>query len=166
MFDPSDRDALKRAFSAFATGVTVVGTLDDTGAPRGLTASAFTPVSLTPPILLVCIGYNTRTSTVFAKSEQFAVSILKADQADISTRFATKDNERFEVTPWEKRATGAPVLRECAAWFDCLVRDRVDAGDHFILLGDIEAIGVDESDPNPLGYFRSQYGDVTLREQA
>ena len=165
MPEPSDPNALKLAFSRFPTGVTVVGAMDETGAPTGFTASAFTPVSLDPPILLVCVGYATRSSTVFAKAGAFSVNILSHDQGEISNRFATPDAERFAVTPWEKKTTGAPVLSESAGWFDCRVRERVDAGDHFLLLGDIAAIGGPAAPIPPLGYWRSGYCAVTPREQ-
>lgn len=165
MAEPKDQKALKQAFSRFPTGVTVVGALDETGAPQGFTASAFTPVSLDPPVLLVCVGYATRSSAVFAKAPAFSVSVLGDGQDELSTRFATPGAERFSVTPWEKKTTGAPVLTESAGWFDCLVRERMDAGDHFLLIGDIAAIGGPEELAAPLGYWGSRYCAVTPREQ-
>jgi len=165
MPEPGDPAALKKAFSRFPTGVTVVGARDQSGAPHGFTASAFTPVSLDPPLLLVCVGYASRSASVFAKAETFAVSVLTHAQDAISTRFATPGAERFSITPWEPKTTGAPVLVETAGWFDCTVHDRVDAGDHFLLLGRIEALGGPDDAPAPLGYWRSGYCDVTSREQ-
>ncbi|MEM6490455.1 MAG: flavin reductase family protein [Pseudomonadota bacterium] len=152
-----DEAALKRAFGSFATGVTVVCTIDETGAPRGFTASAFSPVSLDPPIILVCVAYRGRTGPIFAKAESFAVSVLTEDQAEVSNLFASPDADRFAATPWETQASGAPILSEHVAFFDCAVRERVDAGDHFILIGDVEAFD-SVSDRAPLAYWRASYG--------
>ena len=155
--DLFDDAALKRAFGSFTTGVTVVCALDETGAPRGFTASAFQPVSLDPPIIMVCIAYRGRTGPMFAKAESFAVSVLTDAQSAVSTLFASPDADRFAETPWETQASGAPILRERVAFFDCAVRERVDAGDHFILLGDVEAFEATE-DAAPLTYWRAGYG--------
>jgi len=152
-----DEDALKQAFGSFATGVTVVCALDETGAPRGFTASAFSPVSLDPPIILVCIAYRGRTGPIFAKAESFAVSVLTEAQSAVSNLFASPDADRFGETAWETRASGAPILSERVAFFDCAVRERVDAGDHFILLGDVEAFEAVDAQ-TPLTYWRAGYG--------
>ena len=152
-----DEAALKRAYGSFATGVTVVCAMDEKGTPRGFTASAFSPVSLDPPIILVCIGYKGRTGPVFAKAESFAVSVLTEAQSAVSNLFASPDADRFAETPWETHSSGAPILKQRAAFFDCAVRERVDAGDHFVLLGDVEAFG-SEPDETPLTYWRAGYG--------
>src|SRR3954451_15946512 len=87
---PIDAVELRRAFGTFVTGVTVVTTWDETGAPRGMTANSFTSVSLDPPLLLVCVGRRASSYPAFAASPAFAVNLLHEAQAEVSSLFASK----------------------------------------------------------------------------
>lgn len=159
-----DPRELRNAFGGFMTGVTVVTTRDDTGAPRGFTANSFTSVSLDPPLLLVCIGARAASRPVFDAANRFAVNILAEDQKAVSTAFASRTADRFSVAPWRDSPGGQPVLDDVAAWFDCAVERRIEAGDHVILIGRIESF--DYSDRNGLGYARGGYFTLGLEQQA
>lgn len=132
----ADRQALRRALGAFATGVTIVTARSaESGEPVGFTANSFTSVSLDPPLVLVCLAHTSRGYAVFCEAEGFAVNVLAAHQEAIARRFATPGADKFAETPWHPGRTGAPVLEDCLASFDCAMHQRLTAGDHDILMG-------------------------------
>ncbi len=149
---------LRRAFGTFLTGVTVITTRDHNGIPRGMTANSFTSVSLDPPLLLVCIGKSASSFSAFSDSLSFAVNLLHESQKDVSSLFASKSTEKFRSLSHDTVHTGAPVLTDCLAWFDCRVHQRVDAGDHIILIGRVQAFGT--SPAPPLAFCRGRYAEV------
>lgn len=153
-----DSVELRRAFGTFVTGVTVITTWDADGQPRGMTANSFTSVSLTPPLLLVCIGKSATSYSAFSTAVSFAVNLLHEEQGDISALFASKATDKFKTIPYDMVHTGAPVLTDCMTWFDCVVHDRIDAGDHMILIGHVQAFGT--SPAAPLGFCRGRYAAV------
>ncbi|MEO1610810.1 MAG: flavin reductase family protein [Pseudomonadota bacterium] len=153
--DPADTRALRDAFGAFMTGVTIVTTLDEAGAPAGLTANSFTSVSLDPALLLVCVAGASRTLPAVRASKGFAVNILAEGQEALSNRFAGKAEDRFEDVDWRPGPLGAPILPGVCGWFDCALHDEVAAGDHIILIGRVE--GFDHPGGAPLGYAKGGY---------
>lgn len=136
--DGLDTGALRQAFGAFVTGVTVVTTLGPDG-PVGFTANSFTSVSLVPPLVLVCPAHSASSYGVFCAAGTFAVNILGAEQEPLARLFATRGADRFGATPWTPGQHGAPLLAGCLAAFDCTVESRWPAGDHDILLGRVVA---------------------------
>src|SRR4051794_17579652 len=94
---PIDALELRRAFGTFVTGVTVITTWDETGAPRGMTANSFTSVSLDPPLLLVCIGKGAASYPAFAAAPAFAVNLLHEGQTEVSSLFASKSTDKFRA---------------------------------------------------------------------
>nr|WP_165826246.1 flavin reductase family protein [Rhizobium wuzhouense] len=159
----SDPRALRDAFGAFLTGVTVVTTVSDEGAPIGFTANSFTSVSLDPPLLLVCLAKTSRNYQTLMTARGFAVNILAEDQKDVSNTFARPVEDRFAAVDWRAGPFGSPVFSDVAAWFDCSAHDRVDAGDHVILIGKIEAF--ENSGRTGLGYARGGYFTPALTEK-
>lgn len=149
------KTALRDAFGAFASGVTVVTARDSHGMPVGFTANSFTSVSLDPPLLLICLGKSSSNYATFCKTDSFAVNILAADQAEISGRFATPGIDRYAGTEWREGHAGAPLIEGVAAWFDCIRHNVIDAGDHIILIG--EVAGFERSTGAPLIYLQGQY---------
>lgn len=152
----SDPRTLRDALGCFATGVTVVTMVDDNGANVGLTANSFTSVSLDPPLLLVCVA---RTASAFAACEgagHFAVNVLHIGQQPASNRFAKRDPDRWETTPWQKGIGGVPVLDGALANFECTRHAVHDGGDHIILVGRVVRARF-EPRRDPLLYFRGKY---------
>lgn len=160
-FDPR---ALRSAFGAFATGVTVVTAMDAEGRPLGFTANSFTSVSLDPPLLLVCLARSSRNFAAMTSGRGFAVNILSDAQKDVSNTFARPSEDRFSAIEWQAGPFGAPVIAGAAAWFDCSLEQVIEAGDHVILMGRVEAF--DNSDRNGLGYVRGAYFTPSLAAQA
>lgn len=159
-----DARALRDAFGAFLTGVTVVTTIDDAGLPIGFTANSFASVSLDPPLLLVCLAKTSRNYDTLTKAPGFAVNILAEGQKDVSNTFARPVEDRFASVTWQRGPFGAPVFADVAAWFDCAMHDVVDAGDHVILIGRVK--GFDNNGTTGLGYARGGYFTPTLAEKS
>ena len=150
-----DPRALRDAFGAFMTGVTVVTAHDADGNPLGFTANSFTSVSLDPPLVLVCLANSSRNYAALSQAKGFAVNILAETQVDVSNTFARPVEDRFAAVDWRSGPHGSPVFDGVSAWFDCSMFNTVDAGDHLILIGKVEAF---ENTPHPgLGYARGAY---------
>ncbi|MBO9099641.1 MULTISPECIES: flavin reductase family protein [unclassified Rhizobium] len=160
-FDPR---SLRDSFGAFLTGVTVVTTCDEGGRPIGFTANSFASVSLDPPLLLVCLAKTSRNFTAMTTAKGFAVNILAETQITISNTFAKPAEDRFASVEWRMGPYGAPILSGVAAWFDCSMANRVDAGDHVILIGRVEAF--ESGVASGLGYARGSYVTPALAREA
>jgi flavin reductase (DIM6/NTAB) family NADH-FMN oxidoreductase RutF/pimeloyl-ACP methyl ester carboxylesterase len=156
--------ALRDAFGAFLTGVTVVTAHDSEGKPLGFTANSFSSVSLDPPLLLVCLAKTSSNYENMTKASGFAVNVLAEDQKDVSNTFASRVEDRFACVSWKKGPNGAPVFDGTAAWFDCSMHNVVDAGDHAILIGEVKAF--ENGAAGGLGYARGAYFTPTLEAQA
>jgi len=159
-----DNRELRTAFGSFMTGVTIVTTAGVDGQPRGFTANSFTSVSLEPPLLMICIGKQAASMEVFRHAKGFAVNILSEAQKDVSVLFASKRADKFEAAAWRAGPFGNPLIEGSAAWFDCARYQVIDAGDHIILMGHVEAFSY--SDANPLGYARGHYITLGLEQAA
>jgi flavin reductase (DIM6/NTAB) family NADH-FMN oxidoreductase RutF len=143
----SDPRTLRDALGCFATGVTIVTTLDVDGNPAGLTANSFTSVSLDPPLLLVCLAKSASRLPAFEAAQVFAVNVLHTGQQTVSTRFASKTADRFAGTAWEAWDTGAPIIEHSLASFDCTRHAWHDAGDHVILVGHVQRVRFEPRPP-------------------
>lgn len=152
---PLDPRELRSAFGAFMTGVTVVTARDKNGAPVGFTANSFTSVSLDPPLVLVCLANSSQNYGTLVQADGFAVNILAEAQVEVSNTFARPVADRFASIGWRDGPQGSPILDDVSAWFDCSMHKTVDAGDHVILIGQVEAF---ENTASPgLGYARGAY---------
>ena len=159
--NPVDDQQLRNAFGSYVTGVTVVTACSNTGHPVGFTANSFTSVSLDPALLLVCIGKKMSSYSVFAESDTFAINILSSDQKELAHRFSRFKGERFEGIEWQMSNLNCPLLTGSSAWFDCTVYQRMDAGDHDVLIGKIEEFR--DHGKNGLGYFRHEFFSTDRR---
>jgi flavin reductase (DIM6/NTAB) family NADH-FMN oxidoreductase RutF len=158
----TDPMALRQAFGAFATGVTVITTRQPDGTPRGFTANSFTSVSLDPPLLLVCLAKTAHSAEVFSDAPHFAVNILAEDQKAVSGLFASRAPDKFAQCAWTPGPADMPMIDGSLAQFACSNHQLVDAGDHLILIGRIEAFSTHEG--QPLGYFRGNYFSIGLEK--
>ena len=153
-----NKDEFRSALSEFATGVTVITTLDDEGEPHTMTANAFTSVCLEPPIILVCIAHGTHTYGYVEKRKAFGVNFLKRDQQDLGVYFAKKPQDRTGGVDYSFSASnhGVPVLDDSIVFLDCDVVGSHVYGDHTIYLGEVKEIRRNEADA-PLMFFRSRW---------
>jgi flavin reductase ActVB len=157
-FRPLSSDEFRRASSRFATGVTIASVLDSTGTPHGLTVSSFAAVSLSPPLVLICLGHAVTMIEAFRAARYFGVSVLAESQREIADRFARKGHDRFGSTPWHAGSTGAPLVDGSLAEIECAVHHRFTAGDHDILVGEMVAARVTHAEP--LIHYASRYREL------
>jgi flavin reductase (DIM6/NTAB) family NADH-FMN oxidoreductase RutF len=146
---------LRRAFGAFATGVTIVTTIDGDGQPTGFTANSFSSVSLDPPLVSVSIARSAFGISHFTDGSSLAINVLAENQRDLSNRFASRGIDKFAGVRWSAGLTGAPRLEGVVAWFDCENFQQVDAGDHVILIGRV--VDYSHNTEAPLGFCRGAY---------
>ena len=157
---PVSTDALKQVLSRWATGVTIV-TARAGDRIHGMTVSAFSEVSIEPPLVLVCADKTSNTHPLIAEGGVFAVNVLASDQVELSNRFASKKDEhrRFVGLDYESGRTGAPLLAGTLAALDCTVVAAHDAGDHVIYVGRVEEVRC--PDGEPLLYYARGYHRLT-----
>ncbi len=161
---PFDKRELRNAFGTFMTGVTVVTAMDNDGNPLGFTANSFTSVSLDPPLLLVCLANSSSNYETLTQTKGFAINILAESQKEVSNTFARPVEDRFASVAWKQGPHGSPVFGDVSAWFDCSMHKTVDAGDHVILIGRVEAF--DTSALPGLGYARGAYVTAAAEAEA
>ncbi|MEL7029140.1 MAG: flavin reductase family protein, partial [Pseudomonadota bacterium] len=157
----ADHRELRTAFGCYATGIAVVTCRAEDGSPVGMTVNSFTSVSLEPPLVLWCLDKSSHRFAPFAKAPSYAVNVLRAEQQDVSRAFAAPD-AALEAEAFGVWKTGAPILLDCLAQFDCEVFERVDAGDHLLLVGRVVQFAAAEAG-DPLIYYRSGYGSGVKR---
>lgn len=146
------RDVLGR----FASGVTVMTTRDADGRDRGMTLSAFSSLSLDPPLVLACVGHDATIANAIAAATHFGISVLAEDQEALSRRFADPDADRFDGVRVTRGARGLALIEGALAHLECTIVARHEAGDHTIVVGTVEAATAREG--APLVYHRQRYG--------
>jgi flavin reductase (DIM6/NTAB) family NADH-FMN oxidoreductase RutF len=148
------------AWSRFASGVTVITTLEPDGKTHGMTASSVTSVSLDPPLVLVVIGEERESHGLIESTGCFGISILDAGQTDIAMHFATPPEKRGTIDSKHlTKISDISVIAGAIAVMDCKVTAAHKAGDHTVYIGQVEAIDVGEGDP--LVWFQRQFGGFT-----
>ena len=148
-------DDFRHVIGHFASGVTIVTTELD-GRPFGTTASAVASLSLTPPMVVVCLNRSSETGQAIHRSRAFGVNILSEDQAPLAERFATKGGDRWADVARTPGVHGQPLLDDALAQLECRVTEAVDGGTHTLFLAavdDARALG-----GTPLAYFRGRFG--------
>jgi flavin reductase (DIM6/NTAB) family NADH-FMN oxidoreductase RutF len=145
----------RTALRSFAAGVTVVTTRDRHGRPTGLTASAFTSVSLDPPLVLVCVDHAATAHPDIRAHGWFAVNVLQREQEGLSRRFAASGGDKFGGVACHEGQTGLPLLDGALATLECRVVAAHEAGDHTIFIGQVESALV--LGGRPLVYFHGGY---------
>lgn len=145
----------RAACARFATGITVVTTVDEHKRPHGLTVNSFTSVSLTPPLVLVCVNRRNALLGHFLSASAYAINVLADHQENVSRRFSSSAEDRFEGVDWRTGNLGVPVLGGVLATFECAVTQVLELGDHTVLIGEVREATY--ADGNPLLYFNSGY---------
>jgi len=153
-----DRDLFRAVLGRFASGITVITARGADGTPHGMTVSAFSSLSLDPPLVLVCVGNEATMAPMLATATSFAVNILSDGQEALSRRFAGKIDDRFAGVGYQEGRLGDPVLDEVLAWMQCRIVARHPAGDHVILVGQVEQ--ADTREGKPLLYYRGGYATL------
>lgn len=152
---PLDTAAFRASLSRFASGVTVLTTRTPDGQDLGMTATAFSSLSLDPPLVLVCIDRVASIAPALEQAEHLAVHVLGADQESLSRRFAQKDGDRFAGLDVTRGAGGVALLPGALVRLECRIVERLPGGDHVIVVA--EVLGAEVADGDPLLYFRGRY---------
>jgi flavin reductase (DIM6/NTAB) family NADH-FMN oxidoreductase RutF len=158
-----DPEQLRQAMRQWTTGVTIVSVRLDS-IRHGMTVNSFTSVSLTPPLVLVSLERGARTHGLIKQSGYFGVTILGKDQREISDRFAGRQTEymdRFANLGTYTMVSGAPLLKDGLAGFDCHVVSTYEAGTHTVFIGDVLAVQIGNNS-HPLVYYDRDYRGLQL----
>jgi flavin reductase (DIM6/NTAB) family NADH-FMN oxidoreductase RutF len=148
----------RQAIGHFATGVTVVTSIGAFGQPVGTTASAVTSVSLSPPLILVCLDRASLTLGAIRAHGAFVVNVLAAPQRHLSVNFARRGlAAAWDDVPFRAGPTGSPRLEGVLAALECTVENRMAGGDHEIVVGRVHDVETSKHDAAPLLYWRGAY---------
>ena len=153
-----DQSSFRAVLGRFATGVTVVTAIDRRKRDVGMTVSAFSSVSLDPPLVLFCIDHSASVYNTLSKTECFVANILSEGQEALARRFADKDAERFDGIGYERGQLGPAILYEVLGYIECKVVARHEAGDHDVIVGSVEVAVANEG--KPLLYYRGGYAQL------
>jgi flavin reductase (DIM6/NTAB) family NADH-FMN oxidoreductase RutF len=153
-------DEFKKALQLWASGVAVVTSQSEQYGLRGMTVTAFSSVSAEPPQILVCLNQTADTGENIDQNQRFAVNILNAKQQDVSNNFSggSSQEERFANAAWHSGETGVPILDESLMSLECKVIEKVRAGTHWVIIGEVQAATARSGEP--LLYFRSSYREL------
>jgi flavin reductase (DIM6/NTAB) family NADH-FMN oxidoreductase RutF len=159
-------EEFRAAMSRLAAGVVLVSAHDADHGPRGedvgMTATAFMSVSLDPPLVLVSLRNGSRMDDLLSEQPLWGVSVLTEGQRQIAGRFAMKgrlsDRLLFDDLPHERgEVCGAPLVKDALATLECRTEQRVEAGDHTLVIGHVLKVGLSDMVAGPLTYFRGRY---------
>ncbi|WP_068084988.1 flavin reductase family protein [Novosphingobium rosa] len=152
-----DPALFRQAMASFASGVTVVTTTDEDGRMVGFTASAFSSLSMDPPLVLVCPSRTSATYPHLVRGERFAIHILAAGQQDVAMAFASKGADKVAALAFSVSDLGNPILPGATAVIECRLWKDYDGGDHLIVVGEVQRI--DQQDGAVLLYHRGKMSD-------
>jgi flavin reductase (DIM6/NTAB) family NADH-FMN oxidoreductase RutF len=161
-----DSDAFRNVMGRFATGVTVVTLPGET--PHGITVNAFASVSLSPPLVMICIDHGTEAYELLENDvDGYAVNVLAKDQRELGEHFA--DIVQLDPGPFESERTrteesGAPIFEESLAYVDCTVDAAHEAGDHTIYVGRANGAGVSRPEADPVTFYTGEWGTIAPDE--
>ena len=160
MVTPGDAHRFREVLGHYPTGVALVSAVTQEGRPIGMIVGSFTSVSLDPPLVAYLPMVTSRSFEVMRRSRTFVVNVLAAQQEDLCRRFAAPGDDKWEHVEWRPSPSGAPVLDGAVAWIECTTHSISEAGDHYVVLGQVEHLEV--QDPgSPLLFFQGGYGRFT-----
>ncbi|MFB7279373.1 flavin reductase family protein [Streptomyces hydrogenans] len=155
---PVDPAEFRRVLGHFASGVTLVTTVDEAG-PTGFACQSFASLSLDPPLVAFMVARTSTTWPRIAAAGTFCVNILGAGQGPLCRAFAVSGADKFAGVEWTPTpVTGTPRLTGTPAWIDCAITAVHTGGDHLIVVGRVEALGTDDTDTEPLLFHRGRFG--------
>lgn len=135
-----DTREFRTALSSFSTGVTIVTAITADGEKVGMTASSFNSVSTDPPLILWSVTKTALSAQAFRDAKHFAVHVLASDQIDLSNKFAKSGTDKFADVDYTQGANSIPIIKGCAARFDCAAWAVHEGGDHWVIIGEVQSI--------------------------
>lgn len=159
---PFDSRAYRETLGCFGTGVCLILTEDAKGQVRGITANSFSSVSLHPPIILWSIDIHSDRRDLYVESTRFSVNFLRADQRNLSRRFAANAEAELEADLCARAELNVPVFNSALGHIVCETSWRQKAGDHIVIFGAVKGFHSEEGDG--LGFFRGHYQPLSSKE--
>lgn len=156
-----DQREFRKAVGCFATGVTVVTTLDKEGDRVGITANSFSSVSLDPPLVLFCVDAKINSFEAFENCDNFNINILSEDQIGLSNAFARSSEDKWDGIEHAFGDNGCPIFEKSLAVLECDKHAIYSAGDHLIIVGQVTKIAYEKVDCPPLLYFNGAYAALS-----
>ncbi len=141
----------------FITGVTIVTASDDDGRPRGLALNAFSSVTVSPAMVLVCVNKTSSTHDVLFSARTFAVNLLANDQVHVAKRFASKSDDKFSGLDWHSSEYGSPIIDGSCAHLEAEISMRVRTSTHTVFFGRV--LTAKSTETPPLIYFGARFFD-------
>jgi 3-hydroxy-9,10-secoandrosta-1,3,5(10)-triene-9,17-dione monooxygenase reductase component len=158
---PLDQGEFRRVLGSFATGVTVITAPAAAGepGPAGFACQSFSSLSLDPPLVAFMVGRTSTTWPRIARAGVFCVNVLGAHQGELCRGFAISGRDKFADVPYDASpVSGSPRLTDAAAWIDCTIHAVHTGGDHLIVVGRVDGLGVaGEGDAAPLLFHRGRF---------
>ena len=164
MTDKNNIGDLRKAFSQFPTGVTVITCTDKNNSPVGVTASSFNSVSMDPPLVLWSVDKGAFSAAIFNDAEHFAVNVLAENQVALSNKFAGRGTDKFADVNYSKGIGDSLLLAGAIAQFECKTWEVYEGGDHLIIVGEIIKQTVDFSHP-PLVFSQGSYAATSTHPE-
>jgi flavin reductase (DIM6/NTAB) family NADH-FMN oxidoreductase RutF len=152
----SDTEALRAVFACFPQGVCAVAALNPDGSPRGLSVSSFTPVSLSPPLISICVANTSTTWPKLRELPTLGISVLSDIQDAAGRELAAPGEDRFANLSWSATDAGAVLLEDAVAWMTGTIESELPAGDHMIVLLHLQELGSDAT-REPLVFHASRF---------
>jgi flavin reductase (DIM6/NTAB) family NADH-FMN oxidoreductase RutF/DNA-binding IclR family transcriptional regulator len=149
----------------FPTGVVVVTAMHAESGPVGMAVGSFTSVSLDPPLVAFLPDRSSTSFPLIRDVGSFCINVLADDQEHVCRAFAARGGDKYGATGWHPAGSGAPVLDGVVAWIDCDVEQVLEAGDHYIVLGRVRDLAV-QNTTSPLLFFRGGYGGFSPASRA
>ena len=151
-------ELFRKACGYWASGVSIVTTVDTEGKPYGLTMNAVTSLSLTPPLFIICVDNKSDTLEPMRRSGVFGINVIRQGQQELSNNFAKKNPNKFDGIEFDRGEIGVPLLHGHVLAIECRVAATYPGGDHQIFVGEVCAISLpDPETAEPLLYFRGRY---------
>jgi len=151
-----DGGLYRKVLGCYPTGVTLVTAVDD-GEPVAMVIGSFVSVSMEPPLVGFLPGKTSLTWPRIEAGGSFCVNVLSDRQVELADAFFAGDGDPWGGTGWVPAASGSPVIPACLASIDCSIREVVDAGDHWFVVGEVTDLShVDEG--SPLVFLGGEYG--------
>lgn len=159
---PENAAWFRYVLGQYPTGVTLITATSDADEAAGMVVGTFSSVSLEPPLVAFMPDVRSTSWPKIRESGSFCANILTAGQQDVCRAFSRKAEDRFSASEWAETPSGSPRLVDAAAWVDCEIVDVIRAGDHDIVIGRVNALGVGASKELPLLFLRGGYGSFSI----
>ncbi|NQV99142.1 MAG: flavin reductase family protein [Rhodospirillales bacterium] len=154
----------REAMGHFASGVTVVTVSDGEGGVGGLTANAFSSLSLEPPLVLICVDNLSKAREYLDREQAFTVHFLGDHQEEVALAFARRGPDKADGVDWNLSARGTPVLADYLVALECQMENAMEGGDHMIIVGRVLDIRTAGTERPPLTYYRGQINALVPKD--